>query len=211
MGIDTKIYTNHKLTIPSEAVKICELVKDIWKSKIEISPISKKEFEFEKGSINNYKILLDPKLIEFEYHRFKQITLGTNFKYSGVIKIYDKTICFSPIGIGRYHTNMKLYLTSVWMENLNMNKEHFPSLVNAWQEFSEFMYEVSHHLGSTKFIYINDGYFSGIEEIAWNGGSIEEMKKSALKLLKNCESIEEYFEHSDQNIWIYNELRNHGT
>ena len=210
MGIDTKIYCNHNLKLAGEQSEISDLLQQTLGNSIVIKEFSKKEIESTNGSIQKYMLFLNPNSITFELPKFNHITIITNFEYSGFIRLYDKTVCFSPVGIQRYHTNMKLYFASEWSEQLNINKEHFLGLSNAWKNFKKFMYDVSIRIGASKYIYINDGFFSGIEEIAWNGGSIEEMKKSANLILKNCESIEEYYATSDRNVWLYEERENHG-
>ena len=106
MGLDTKIYLNHSLYFPENADEVIKILKNKWGGNTEVVETLKiKEDELTSNPVE-YKILICPKLIAFEYPKFKQIRLRTNFKFSGDIILYAKTICITPVGIGRNATNM---------------------------------------------------------------------------------------------------------
>ena len=185
MGLNTKIYSNHSLKIPKNAKEVIKLLMDNWNGKAEIvNSIEIKESDL-KSDLLEYKILICPKLIEFEYPKFNQITLNSNFIFSGYIKIYAKSICFTPIGIGRNATNM---IANFMDESIDFyhDEESLNIASQNWISFKAFMYNFTDEIGGNNFIYINDGFFSGIEEIAWKGGTIDKMIE---KSNKNCETV----------------------
>ena len=198
MGLDTKIYSNHFLQIPNNAKDVVNLLVNSWNRKIEIvESIEIKEESLKPDSIG-YKILVCPKLIEFEYPKFHQITFSTNFKFSGYIRLYPQTICVTPIGIGRNATNM---IANFMDESIDFfhNEERLQLASKNWNIFKSFLSNFTSEIGGNNYIYINDGMFSGIEEIAWEGGNIEEMVNQLKKIVDPCESKKQFL---DKHTWV---------
>lgn len=213
MGLDTKIYSNHSLQIPRNTKEVVNLLVNSWDKKTEITDSIEVEEEKLKIDPIGFKIFINPRLIEFEYPKFHQITLNTNFEFSGLIKIYSRTICFTPIGIGKNATNM---ITNFMDESIDFfhSEESFQLASKKWKLFKVFLNNFTDQIGGKNYIYINDGIFSGVEEIAWEGGTIDEMISQSEKIVKPCESKKQFIDYhtlirSDRvrnvkgDVWFY--------
>lgn len=217
MGLDTKIYCNHSLKIPNNTTEIVELISNIWKGKTKIVESIEVEENDKVQNLESYSILIYPKFIEFEKERFNQITLGTDFLFSATIKIYPNTIQLMPIGIGRNATNMiAQFMDEPFSIYANKPKE-FKERKKSWKLFKSFLYDITKSIGGNKHLYINDGIFQGVEDLAWDGKTVEEMIIESNKIIEPCVSksnfIENHTSKSDNdltyikgNIWFYEEI-----
>ena len=217
MGLDTKIYCNHSLTIPNNTTKIVELISNIWNGKTKIVESIEVEENNKVQDLESYSILINPKLIEFEKERFNQITLGTDFMFSATMKLYPNTIQLRPIGIGRNATNIIAEFMDEPFSIYANNPKEFKERKNSWKLFKSFLKYITKSIGGNKHLYINDGIFQGVEDLAWDGKTVDEMIIESKKIIKPCISksdfIESHTSKSDNsvtyikgNIWFYKEI-----
>jgi hypothetical protein len=214
MSLDTMVYSNHVLKIPENANEIVSLLVDAWGGKIEIVDSINLKEENLISNPSRYKIFVTLKGIEFEYTRFNQITLYTNFKFAHFIKLCSKTIRFQPAGIGRNAANMIANFMDEPLDFL-IDEENLKTHLKSWNSFKSFVNDCSSQIGGTKHIYFNDGIlFSGIEEIAFEGGTIEEMITQSKKIIEPCKSKKHFLDNHTQiradgirnvrgDIWFY--------
>ena len=198
MGLDTKIYANHNLQIPAKPQEVINLLVSAWKGMTEIS--TGPEIENAK-QVNEYKssaILLNSKLINYEYEKFKQISMSTNFLFVSSIKLYSNSICFTPFGIGRNATNM---IANFMEEPLDFHhdQDSINMISESWTRLKTYVARIAQKIGGTELLYINDGQFSGVEEIAWNGGTLEEMRKESMRITKACQTTKQFIE---EYTWV---------
>ena len=72
MAINTTIYSNHNLEIPTNSNEIIELLKYIWKEKIDFFENIEIDEQNQTLDSRYYKIYVNPRLIEFEVKKFNQ-------------------------------------------------------------------------------------------------------------------------------------------
>ncbi|MBK8825510.1 MAG: hypothetical protein IPO26_02120 [Saprospiraceae bacterium] len=216
MGLDTKIYLNHSLNFPENTDEVIKILTNIWDGKTEVvKSLEIKENELISNSIE-YKILICPKLIEFEYPKFKQIRLRTNFKFSGDIILYAKTICITPVGIGRNATNM---ITEFMDEPFSIYLDEpvrFSEQKKTWNLFKSFLKSFTEPIEGNIHLYINDGQFQGVEDLAYEGANVEEMIEKAKGIVKPCTSKAQFIEehtsllnertYINGDIWFYKDI-----
>ena len=216
MGLDTKVYLNHSLNFPENTDEVIKILANKWDGKIEVvKTLEIKEDELTSNSIE-YKMLICPKLIEFEYPKFKQIRLRTNFKFSGDIILYSKTICITPVGIGRNATNMIVEFMDEPFGIYSDDQIRFREQKENWHLFKSFLKNFTKPLEGNIHLYINDGQFQGVEELAWEGATIEEMIEKANGIVKPCRSKEQFIEehttllneitYINGDIWFHEEV-----
>jgi hypothetical protein len=198
MGLDTKIYSNHNLIIPKNSEEVIELFMQSWKGKIKIHDKVEVDESDMISDVENSEIFINPKSIEFEFSRFNRIPISTNFRFTMNIYLYLKTICITPIGIGRNATNM---IANFMNESIDFyhDDDSLNTAKKNWNCFKVFLYSFTTEIGGNKYIYINDGIFSGIEEIAWEGGTIDEMIEKSKEIVKPCDSTEQFI---DKHTWV---------
>lgn len=217
MGLDTKIYCNHSLKIPNNTTEIVELISNIWNGKTKIVESIEVEENEKVKNLESYSILIYPKFIEFEKERFNQITLGTDFMFSATIKLYPNTIQLMPIGIGRNATNMIAQFMDEPFSIYADNPKEFKERKKSWKLFKSFLRDITKSIDGGKHLYINDGIFQGVEDLAWDGKTVEEMISAITKIVKPCISKSDFIENhtskSDKgltyikgDIWFCEEL-----
>lgn len=204
MGLDTKIYCNHSLQIPNDTDEIVELLATTWKGKVEIVQSIETEEKDKVQDLESYSILVYPKFIEFEKERFNQITIGTNFKYSANIRLYQNTIQLMPIGIGRNATNMLAQFMDEPFSIYADKPIEFKERIKSWILFKSFLKDITKSINGNKHLYINDGIFQGVEDLAWDGKTVEEMITAANNITKPCNSKSNFLENhtSKSNIGV---------
>lgn len=216
MGLDTKIYSNHSLKIPTNPKDVVNLLMNNLGGSAEIvDSLEIKEDDLQLDSCA-YKILVCPKLIEYEYPKFNQITLNTNFKFSSYIRLYKNTICFTPIGIGRNATNMIVEFMDEPFSIYSDDPITFGEHQKNWHLFKSFLKNFTVPIEGNKHLYINDGRFQGVEDLAWEGATVEEMIEKAIGIVKPCRSKEQFIkEHTslfnericiNGDIWFLEEI-----
>lgn len=221
MGLDTKIYCNHSLSIPKKTEDIVKMLSQLWNGKTKIAESIEVKEEELTSEIDTYSILLNPKFIEFEKERFNQITLGTNFRFSATIKIYPSTIQLMPIGIGRNATNMIVQFMDEPYGIYSDKPMRFSECKSDWNLFKLFLMNITSPIDGTKHLYINDGIFQGIEDMAWDGKTVEEMITAATKIANPCNSKEQFMaQHTSPSnngityikgdIWFCEEMNKNG-
>lgn len=201
MGLDTRIYCNHTLSIPNNAddINIISVLVSLWNDKIEIVDSIDLNEESLISDPEDFKILVSPKLIEFEYSKYQEIRINTNFRFSSYIVIYPRVVQFTPIGIGKNATNMIVEFMDKPYGIYADDPIRFGTQKNNWHTFKRFLNNLTSQLGSNKHLYINDGQFQGVQEIAWDGGTVEEMIKASKSLVESCESTEQFV---NKHTWI---------
>ncbi len=90
MRLDTKVYSNHNLIIPNNSEKIIELLMQSWKGRTKLHDKVEVDENDMILDINNFEIFINPKLIEFEFNRYNQITISTNFRFTMNIILISK-------------------------------------------------------------------------------------------------------------------------
>ena len=217
MGLDTKIYCNHSLTIPNDTTEIVELISNIWNGKTKIVEFIEVEENNKVQNLESYSILIYPKFIEFEKERFNQITLGTDFMFSATIKLYPNTIQLMPIGIGRNATNMIVEFMDEPFSIYENKPKEFKERKKSWKLFKSFLKDITKSISGNKHLYITDGIFQGVEDLAWDGKTVEEMITESKKIVKPCTSKSDFIEnHTSKsnngltyikgNIWFCEEI-----
>lgn len=201
MGLDTKIYCNHSLSIPDDSKSVIELLLSLWHDKAVLVDSIDIDIDEEKlvSDPKNFKVLISAKLIEFEYPKFQEIRINTNFKFSGYIRIYPKTIQLTPVGIGRNATNMIVEFMDQPLGIYADDPKRFLERKNDWSSFKLFLNNFISEFGDNKHLYINDGVFEGVSEMAWDGGTVDEMIEASRKLVDPCESKEQFV---NKHTWI---------
>jgi len=216
MGLATKIYSNHKLTIPKKAEEIVEFLFQMWKGRTKIhDKVEVDEIDM-TSDVDNFKIFLNPKLIEFELDRFNQITISTNFIFTMNIRLYANTICITPTGIGRNATNMIVEFMDEPFGIYSNDQIRFREQKVNWHLFKSFLKNFTKPIEGNIHLYINDGQFQGVEDLAWEGATIEEMIEKANGIVKPCRSKEQFMtEHTtllneityiNGDIWFHEEV-----
>ena len=216
MGLDTKIYSNHKLTIQKKAEEIVEFLFQMWKGRTKIhGKVEVDEIDM-TSDVDNFKIFLNPKLIEFELDRFNQITISTNFIFTMNIRLYANTICFTPTGIGRNATNMIVEFMDEPFGIYSDDQNRFREQKENWHLFKSFLKNFTKPLEGNIHLYINDGQFQGIEDLALEGATIEKMIEKANEIVKPCRSKEQFIEehttllneitYINGDIWFHEEV-----
>jgi len=185
MGVDTTIYLNHNLDVPAGSTEIIELLKQTWKNRIELFD----QIEISEHQIsdpNSYKILINPKLIEYVVHKFNQITISTDFEFTMNMRLYENSICIIPTGIGRYATDMIVEFMDEPFGIYENESDKFIQRKKDWQTFKIFLKNISIEIGSTKHLYLNDSKFEGIGELAMQGLTVHEMSIKAKTIINPC-------------------------
>ncbi len=216
MGLDTMIYCNHSLHIPKSTEDIVDLMVQTWGSKSEIVRSLHVEVEDRTTDLNACKVLICSNGIDFEYQKFKVLRLNTDFMFSGFIMIYPRTIQFIPIMIGRNTTHMLSHFLDEPHGIYPNGIDEFHHAKKSWELFKQFLSYITSSIGGKIHLYINDGIFQSVQDIAWNGGTIEEMMKAANKITDPCSSKQKFIEnhaYTDSHgfarvsgsVWFYEE------
>lgn len=192
MGVDTSIYSNHNLKIPSKSEDVVEFVLQSWKGRTMLHNNYDVDENETTSDIDNFKIIVNPKLIEVEFNRFNQITLGTNFRFTMNMRLHKNTICIKPYGIGRNATNMIVEFMDEPFGIYADDPVGFDEQKKNWSLFKSFLSNVTSGIGSDKHLYINDLQFQGIGDMATDGATLDEMINAAKSVANQCETKEQF-------------------
>lgn len=214
MGVDTKIYSNHNLKIPNKSEDVVEFLLQSWKEKGMLYNNYEVDENDKTSDIDNFNIIINPKLIEFEFNRYNQITLGTNFMFTMNMRLHKNTICITPYGIGRNATNMIVEFMDEPFGIYADDPVGFDERKKNWSLFKSFLSNVTSAIGSNKHLYINDLHFQGIEDMATDGATLDEMINKAKTVVNQCETKEQFVnDHTwlrpdgirnvNSDIWFY--------
>ena len=199
MGLDTKIYSNHNLIIPNKSEEVVELLMQLWKGRTKIHDKYEVAENDMTSDVDNYEIFVNPKLIEFELSRFNQIPISTNFKFTMNIYLYLNTICVTPIGIGRNATNMIAEFMDEPFGIYEGDLDSFNRRKSDWNLFKLFHSDITSEIGVNKHLWINNGQFEGIGDLALDGATLEDMINQTMTITRPCESREQFVEN---HTWI---------
>lgn len=199
MGLDTKIYSNHNLIIPSKSEEVIELLMQSWKGRTKIHDKVEADENDMTSDVENFEIFVNPKLIEFEFSRFNQISISTNFRFTMNIHLYLKTICITPIGIGRNATNMIVEFMDKPFGIYSDDPIRFNKQKKNWNLFKLFQSSITSEIGANQHLWINDGQFERIGDMALEGATLEEMINQAIVITNPCESREQFVKN---HTWL---------
>ncbi len=199
MGLDTKIYSNHNLIIPSKSEEVIELLMKSWKGRTKIHDKAEVDESDMTSEIDDFEIFVNPKLIEFEFSRYNQITISTNFRFTMNMYLYLNTICITPTGIGRNATNMIVEFMDEPFGIYSDDLIRFNEQKKNWNLFKSFQSKVTSEIGASQHLWINDGQFEGIGDMALDGATLEDMIKQAIAISNPCESREQFVEN---HTWL---------
>jgi len=143
MGVNTTIYANHNLIVPSKSNEIVELLKETWPDRIEVFNKIEVESQNQTSDPKAYKVFINPKLIEFEFERFKEITISTDFNLIMNMRLYKKSLCITPIGIGRFATNMIVEFMNEPFGIYANDSDSFNQRKKDWKRFKIFLNQIT--------------------------------------------------------------------
>ncbi len=192
MGVDTKIYSNHNLKIPGKSEDLVELLQKVWQGRIHLDDRIEVDEKNTTLDAENFNLFINPKRIDFEFNKWCQITIGTDFEFSMDIYLHKNTICIRPFGIGRYATNMIVEFMDEPFGIYADDPVGFHEQKKNWNLFKSFLTNLTAALGSDKHLYINDQEFQGIQDLATDGATLEEMVIQTKSIANQCETQEQF-------------------
>ena len=130
------------------------------------------------------------------------------------IRLHKHTIFITPSGIGRYATNMIVEFMDVPFGIYADDPVGFYKQKTNWNLFKTFLTNITSKVGADKYLFINDAAFQGIEDMASDGATLDEMIEQLKTITNQCETTEQFVkDHSwlrpdgvsniSGDIWFY--------
>jgi len=196
MGVDLRVYSNHKLKSSSFENRINQ-IESLLKLKIknvDLSTWVDENLPKNTKSLNEIVFFIDFEKSKSWYKQFNEIIIHSNYQYLSHLSIYDKT--FSPCHGGFSQR------WSRWMENLGdeylreMQSEEFIIYNESWKLFQEYNHDLVKKLGGNKIIYFHDAGFQSEEILLDEGSELDEVI-SKMKMIGKFFKLEMLFKNYD--------------
>ena len=199
MGLDTKIYSNHNLIIPNNSKEVIELLMESWKGRVKLHYKVEVDENDVTSDVDNFEVFINPKLIELEFNKCNQITISTNFRFTMNMYLYPNTICITPTRIGRNATNMIIEFMEESFGIYSDDSIRFNEQKENWNLFKSFHSNITSGIGANQHLWINNGQFESIGDMALDGATLDDMINQARAITNPCESREQFVE---SHTWL---------
>lgn len=173
MGTLLNIVSNHQLRFDSglEGIKVFEKAVN--------QKVNDWNFKTDKAlaktsTVNQVTFSTNHEIIEYNFTRWKELRIFTNYQYCDEVKIYKNTIKFHSTGFKSKYSEWKKMLFDEYLGE-EMNAYEVEVYQQQWKEMRTFVKWITRQLSGYKIIYFGDSRFQSQEEIYYEGGTIDEL------------------------------------
>ena len=208
MGVDLNVWSNHKLRFNSGGEGIKKFERYTSK-KVKQWNFKTDEPLIKTSNISAVEYFTNFEILSYNYEKWKQIRIWTNFEFCDELTLLKQTIQIHPTRFRTRYSKWQQLVTGNYEVDDQDELQKMKEWRKNWMQFRNYAQEITKILKGDKVIYLNDHSYQNEEDLFNEGKSLEEGIKKLKDVAEPCElKLFELFPNDIRamSTWHYDEI-----